>query len=75
MLKLSFIPKVSEDSDATVPHSEDNIDNEDFVTILKGIGMTKVEAKKIKDEHVHWYTLISDKENEMMQNLPTTCNR
>ena len=54
------------DADATVTHSEDNLDDEDFKKKLKGIGITKAEAKKIKHEHGHWNTLMSDSVNEMM---------
>ena len=54
------------DTDTTVTCSEDNLDDEDFATILKGIIMTKEETKKIKDEHKHCHTLISDSVNEIM---------
>ena len=66
---------MSEDSDTTAPCSEENIDDEDFANILKGIGMSKAEENKIKDECGHWHTLISDSINEMTKNLLPTCDR
>ena len=37
--------------------------------------MSKSEAKKIKDEHRHGHTLISDRVNEMTRNMRPICNR
>ena len=42
---------MSDDSHATVPHSKENLNAEDFTNILKVIGLSKAEVKKIKDEH------------------------
>ena len=66
---------MSEDSHATAPSSDEHLDAEDFTTILKGIGMSTVEAKKTKDARGNWHTLMSDSADEMTQNLCPTCDR
>ena len=66
---------MSHDSHATVLYSEENLDAEHFTNILKGIGLSKAETKKTKDEHRCLCALMSDSKDEMMWNLRPTCNR
>ena len=57
---------MSEHSHKTVPYSVENIIAEDFTTILKGIGLSKTEAKKIKDECRHFHMIMNNVMDEIM---------
>ena len=52
---------MSEDSHATVPHYEENLNVEDFHEMLN--------SQKTKDEHVAWSVLLLDSLDEMMEYL------
>ena len=60
---------MSEASDATVPHSEENLNEEDFYETLKGVGMSKNDLNKIKNECGAWSVLLLDSVDEMIENL------
>ena len=47
-----------EASDATAPHSEENLNEEDIYEILKGAGVPKNDSNKIKNECGAWYALL-----------------
>ena len=65
---------MSEDSHTTSPYSEENLVDEDFTDILKGIIFSKAEAKKIKYECGSWQMLLYNSVDKITQNLRPTYN-
>ena len=60
---------MSEASDTTAPHSEENLTADNFYEILKGLDAKKNDSIKLKIEHESWFALLLDSADETVEHL------
>ena len=62
-------PSMSQDSNTSTPCDVDNLTEEDFFEMLKGVGLLKKESLKTKEECGCSSTILHNRMDEMIEDL------